>query len=197
MIRQRDISLLGGSFNPIHVGHTMLAQYVAEFVDGVDEVWMMPAACNPLKESGGVSDSDRLGMVRLACDAMPGVEVCDVEMTLPSPSYTASTLRHLRRVCPDCSFSLIIGGDNWAIFEQWKDFEEILNHHRIFVYPRPGYTAGRNRFGMGDVVFLEDVPTIELSSTFLREALKGGHCVNQFLPAGVYEYITDRKLYHI
>lgn len=197
MPEPRRIGLLGGTFNPVHCGHTMLAQYIAEF-GGLDEVWLLLAGLNPLKadagSTGAASDADRLAMLRTACAPIPHVEASDFELSLPRPSYTCLTLAELRRRMPGCEFTLLIGADNWAIFDRWRDWRDIVSRHRIIVYPRPGYEV--DPAGMPPTVtYLDDAPVLEVSSTAIRDAIASGHCMNQFVPAGVYDYIEKHQLY--
>ena len=135
---KRKVGLFGGSFDPVHRGHLALAQYLLE-CGAVEEVWLMVSPLNPLKSGAQLSpDAERLEMARLAAADVPGVVVSDFELHLPRPSYTWRTLRTLREAHPDIEFSLIVGADNWLVFDRWQHPEEILAHHRLLVYPRPG-----------------------------------------------------------
>lgn len=189
----RKIGFFGGSFNPVHTAHMQLAQWIVGYT-ALDGVWLSPAARNPLKESGGVDDAHRMAMLRLACEDTPGVEPTDVELSLPSPSYTAATLCHLASAYPHIEFTLIIGSDNWLIFDRWRESEWILANHRVMIYPRPGFEIDKSALPPG-VSFLSDAPVSNLSSSFLRSAIADRICVSQFLPGSVYSYIMQHKLY--
>lgn len=185
--------ILGGSFNPVHVGHMMLASYLAQW-KYVDEVWLTLSPRNPLKDGEDLlPDTRRLSMLSIACKTAPkGVDVCDLELSMPKPSFTINTLRLLRERYPERQFKLIIGSDNWAVFRQWKDWEAILEEFGVMVYPRPGYPV-EDRYVDGMEII--EAPQVFISSTFVRKAISRGRDMNCFLPQGVYKYIVDNKLY--
>ncbi len=191
---KRRIGLMGGTFNPIHSGHTMVAQFTAEF-GGFDEVWLMLSPANPLKpDTPGADDNARIEMLLSATADIPHVKACLVEFDLPRPSFTANTLRHLSDIYPDCTFTPIIGADNWLRFNCWREYEFILQNFPPVIYPRPGYPVDKNMLPEG-VRYIDNCPVIQLSSTFIRRAITSGHCVSQFLPTGVYDYIMTNSLY--
>ncbi|MCM1077182.1 MAG: nicotinate (nicotinamide) nucleotide adenylyltransferase [Bacteroides sp.] len=187
------IGILGGSFNPVHIGHMMLASYLKQFA-GLDEVWLTLSPLNPLKATSDelIPDLTRLKMLEIATGNSAGLNVCDYELTMPKPSYTINTLRYLAKRFPRHSFKLIIGSDNWKIFNQWKDHESILSEFGVIVYPRPGYPVGPIYDDGVDVV---NAPMVDLSSTFLRKAIARGMDMNYFLPPHVFDYIKQNKLY--
>ena len=187
------IGILGGSFNPVHIGHLMLASYLSQF-GGLDEVWLTLSPLNPLKVGSDelIPDLTRLKMLEIATGDTRGLNVCDYELAMPKPSYTINTLRYLAKRYPRHSFKLVIGSDNWKIFNQWKDHESILSHFGVIVYPRPGYPVGTIYEDGVDVV---NAPTANISSTFLRKAIAKGLDMKYFLPPGVFEYIKENKLY--
>ncbi|MBD5300730.1 MAG: nicotinate-nucleotide adenylyltransferase [Bacteroides sp.] len=187
------IGILGGSFNPVHIGHLMLASYLSQF-GGLDEVWLTLSPLNPLKVGSDelIPDLTRLKMLEIATGDTRGLNVCDYELAMPKPSYTINTLRYLAKRYPRHSFKLIIGSDNWKIFNQWKDHESILSDFGVIVYPRPGYPVGTIYEDGVDVV---NAPTANISSTFLRKAIAKGLDMKYFLPPGVFEYIKENKLY--
>lgn len=190
----KRIGIMGGSFNPVHKGHIAVAMAVVE--SGlVDEVWLVLSPLNPLKQSCGemVSDSRRLEMLRIAAKAISNVKVSDVELSLPRPSYTIDTLRHLAEVNPENRFVVIIGSDNWAIFNKWKDYGRILSEYGVIVYPRPGFPV--DEAALPDNVSLVDAPVSDVSSTEIRGKLREGTDANNLLPCGVYEYIKANNLY--
>lgn len=195
MSRRPVIGILGGSFNPVHAGHIMLADYLAQFSGAVDEVWLMLSPLNPIKENPGalIADSHRLAMLRIATSATPGLRVCDIELSMPRPSYTINSLERLRVTHPDCDFRLIIGSDNWLVIDRWRDSERIITDYAPIVYPRPDYDTDAT--AMRGNAILVKAPTVDISSTFIRDAIAAGHNMNSFLPHGVMDYINEHNLY--
>lgn len=186
------IGILGGSFNPVHLGHMMIASYLTQW-NIVDKVWLTLSPRNPLKDSSDlIPDMKRLTMLKIASEQAPGVNICDIELSMPRPSYTINTLRLLKKKYPGKRFKLVIGSDNWNTFDQWRSSDEILEEFGVIVYPRPGKDV-RNRYVDG--MDLVQSPMIDLSSSFIRQALSRGKDVRCFLPPGVYEYIRDHQLY--
>lgn len=188
------IGILGGSFNPIHIGHAILANYITQCTD-IEQLWLMVSPQNPLKSELPQSyDVHRLAMTELVASKCDNVITSGFEFTLPKPSYTVDTLKALRDKFPQHEFVLVIGADNWQNFEKWKDWQEILDKHNILVYPRMG----------SEIVIPDDLcnkvekldsPIIEISSTYIREQLKKGKNMNFFLPKDVYRYILENNLY--
>lgn len=187
------IGLLGGSFNPVHIGHMMLASYLQQYA-GFDEVWLMLSPLNPLKVNSTelIPDVYRLKMLDMALGDTKGLRVNDIELSMPRPSYTINTLRYLSKRYPQHSFKVIIGADNWKIFQQWKDAEDILSDYGVVVYPRPGYPIGTV---YDDRVEVINAPVADISSTFIRKGIARGKDMTYFLPSGVYEYIKTNRLY--
>lgn len=198
MTPARHIGILGGSFNPVHIGHVMLADYIAQCAeaDPIDEVWLMLSPLNPLKVSPGelVPENDRMAMLRLACAMSPRLKACDIELSMPRPSYTIDSLQALARAYPSCRFSLIIGSDNWAIFDRWRNSREIIERFSPVIYPRPGYGVDAATLPEG-VSLIPDAPVTDISSTMLRRAIAAGKDMTCFLPAGVADYIRLNNLY--
>jgi nicotinate-nucleotide adenylyltransferase len=190
---KQTIGILGGSFNPVHIGHMMLASYLQQFTS-LDAVWLTLSPLNPLKAGNLelIPDMQRLKMLSIATRDAVGIEVCDIELSMPRPSFTINTLRYLARRYPGRRFKLIIGSDNWKQFDRWRDHDSILEEFGVIVYPRPGYPIG-NIYEDG-VVFV-DAPQFNLSSTFVRAAIARGRDMNYFLPPGVYNYIKENGLY--
>lgn len=187
------VGILGGSFNPVHVGHMMLASYMSQYAD-LDRVWLMLSPRNPLKESSAlIDDSHRLEMLRIAAASVPEVEVCDIELSMPYPSYTIDTLDLLNEKYADVRFRLIIGSDNWLIFDKWKDYKRIIDNYGVIVYPRPGFDVENCR--PVDGVELIKAPTVDISSTFIRTGFASGKNMRAFLPEGVNEYILSHELW--
>ena len=186
--------ILSGSFNPIHTGHLILAQYMAEY-EGLDEIWFVVSPHNPLKNQQTlVSELHRLEMVKLAIDGNPRFRCCDIECQLPLPSYTIHTLNELEKRYPERKFTLIIGSDNWLIFNSWKDPKEIIDRFPILIYPRPGHDICNPP--VLPQVKVTAAPRIEISSTFIRTAISGKKKMNFFLPEKVYKYILRENLYN-
>lgn len=185
--------IYSGSFDPIHIGHTTLAQWLACHTD-LDRVWLMVSPVNPLKTGYSGSDHDRLNMARIACQSLKNVTVSDFEFTLPRPSYTYSTLTELSHKYPDDEFRLIIGSDNWEIFNRWFNADKIISEFGILIYPRPGY-AQKMPETPKNVEFLADAPQTDISSTTIREMIRQGADVSRLLPPGVLPYIRQQSLY--
>ena len=175
------VGIFSGSFNPIHVGHLMLANWMCEY-GGVDELWFVVTPRNPLKaQSVLLDDAFRLTLTRAATADYPRFRVSDVEFGLPRPSYTIRTLRTLREAHPDCRFSLVIGADSWADMGRWRDAEALRREFPLIVYPRRGYPIVIAGDETADVRAVE-APMVEVSSTFIRRAIREGRDVRFFLP---------------
>lgn len=193
-MQKLQIGIFSGSFNPVHTGHLILANYICEFTD-LDEVWFVVTPHNPLKEAGDLlEDNIRLHMVRLALEEFDHMMVSDVEFHMPRPSYTIDTLTKLSNEHPDKSFTLIIGGDNWKRFHQWKKHEELISNYPVFVYPRLGETVVIPE-EYHSSVRLVGAPIVEISSTFIRESIQNGKDMRAFLPSQVHDFIIENGLY--
>lgn len=187
------IGVYSGSFDPIHTGHAMVANFVAQW-GGVDEVWLMVSRLNPLKlGSHPAEDHQRIEMAELVASKCKDVKVSDFEMNLPLPSFTYFTLCNLREKYPEHDFVLIIGSDNWHFMDKWRDPEKIISEFGMIVYPRPGYDMPDNL--PDNVKVLRDAPMALVSSTFIRHSVAKGKNVNYFVPCGVAEYIEKNQLY--
>jgi len=165
------IGIYGGSFNPVHFGHVGLAKWVVEHTD-LDELWLLVSPNNPLKPAGILApEAERLAAVREAIQDIPGLKASDFEFGLPRPSYTANTLRALQKAYPEHEFTLLIGEDNLAIFDHWREYEYILENFRLFVYPRHGSETSRPACiqKARNITFLADAPYFDVSSTQIRE----------------------------
>ena len=185
------VGLLGGSFNPIHIGHLALANYLCEF-GGVDELWFMVSPHNPLKSHSDLWDDDlRLQLVREAIAGYPRFKVTDIEFQLPRPSYMVHTLDALKERYPNVRFVLTIGSDNWHCFTQWYQHERILRENRLIVYPRPGYPIETS--SLPPSVTVVDAPLLDISSTFIRESLQAGKDVRFFLPQAAFRYLQTHR----
>lgn len=187
------IGIYGGTFDPIHTGHAIVASYAAQW-GGFDQVWLMVSPKNPLKSAGAsAGDSDRLAMARLVAGRIDKVEASDFEFGLEKPLYTSRTLRALSERYPQHRFRLIIGSDNWEIFSRWRDPEEIIDRYGVTVYPRPGYPRPLE-LPQG-VDWLDNAPQSLISSTFLRQAMADGKQIDYLVPECVADYIRDNRLY--
>ena len=165
------IGIYGGSFNPVHFGHVGLARWVIENTD-LDELWLLVSPNNPLKPSGILaSEAERLAAVQKAVKDIPHVKASDFEFSLPRPSYTANTLRELQRAYPEHTFTLVIGEDNLAIFDQWREYEYILQNFRVFVYPRNlSNPINPDLLNNPNILYLKDAPLFDISSTAIRHS---------------------------
>lgn len=189
------IGIFGGSFDPIHIGHAIIAQHIIGS-GAVDRLWFMVSPVNPLKadKKRQVADTDRLRMVEMVTRPMEGVETSAFEFTMPKPSYTIDTLNALQAKFPDDEFYLVTGGDNWQIFDKWRNSEEILAKYHLLIYPRLGYEVNIPD-ELKDRVTLVDAPIIEMSSTMVRERLSRGLSVRYYVPDEVLGYIERKQLY--
>jgi len=188
------IGLFFGSFNPIHTGHLLIADYFIEF-GLLDKIWFVVSPQNPFKTNYTLIDENlRLEMLKLAISDNEKFEACDIEFNLPRPSYTANTLEYMRNQFPEYEFIPIIGGDNLHSFHLWKDYERILEKHEIFVYRRAGYYTNP-LFANQSNIKIFDVPLLNISSTYIREMLQVGKSIKYLVPDSVEEYIKIHKLY--
>jgi nicotinate-nucleotide adenylyltransferase len=189
------IGIYGGSFNPIHKGHTQLAASIVS--QGlVDELWLLVSPLNPLK-SGEVSSiaeyEHRLQMAELATADIKGVRVSDFERHLPVPSYTITTLGELSRAYPQHEFILVIGADNWERFPHWSRSDEIIANYQILIYRRSGCELDEK--ALPPSVRVVDTPLYDVSSTQIRESVKKGRMMRRWLDERVARYIKDHLLY--
>ena len=187
------IGIYSGSFNPIHKGHTALADYLLQHSD-LDEIWLVVSPHNPLKDAETlISDRDRLQMTRFAVEDFPQLTVSDVEFSLPKPSYTFQTLDFLSKKYPENEFSLIIGADNLAVFDKWKNYRYLLGNYHIIVYPRKNFDVDLTTYPQVD--FFADAPLFDISSTEIREKIKKRENISEFLAPKVYNYLINNKLF--
>lgn len=189
-----EVGLYFGSFNPIHVGHVVIANYILDF-SPIDELWFVVSPQNPDKsKSSLLDDYQRLHMVKLAIDDMPRFRASSIEFTLPQPSYTVNTLAHLADRYPNYSFSLIMGGDNIRTFDKWKNYQRILEHYKIYVYPRPGIEIPREYLSHPNVSIVK-APLMDISSSFIRQCIKDGKSVQGYMPQQAWKYLDEMNFY--
>lgn len=190
------VGLYFGTFNPIHAGHLIIANHMAEYTD-LDQVWMVVTPHNPFKKKSTLlDDHHRLQMVFLATEDYPKLKPSDIEFRLPQPNYTVHTLAHLQEKFPTHEFSLLMGEDNLNSLHKWKNYEVILQNHDIYVYPRinnpdeihPDVATNAR-------IHRIDAPVIEISSTFIRNSIKEGKNVRPLLSAKVWDYVEHNLFY--
>jgi nicotinate-nucleotide adenylyltransferase len=189
----QKIGLFFGSFNPIHTGHLIIANYMANHTD-LSEVWLVVSPHNPLKKKDSLLNMyDRLEMVNLALEDADNIRSNDIEFRLPKPSYTIDTLIHLQERYPNRNFVLIMGSDNLVTLKKWKNYEIILRDFEIYVYPRPGFDS--TDWNNHSKITITDTPLMEISSTFIRNAIKERKNVRYFLPNKVLDFIEKKGIY--
>ena len=187
------IGLYFGSFNPVHIGHMAIANFLVEYGD-IDQLWFVVTPQNPLKKKENLlNDIDRLEMMHIAVGDDFRFRVSDIEFRLPKPSYTIDTLTYLAEKFPAHHFSIIMGSDNLVNFHRWKNYEVIAQNYGIIVYPRPGFNI--SEAPETSQYKLVNAPVMEISSTFIRDAVKAGKDVRHFLPHGVWEYVDKMGFY--
>lgn len=192
----KKTGLFFGSFNPIHIGHLILANYILENSD-MEELWFVVSPQNPFKDKKSLlNDHNRLDMVQLAVKNYPKMRASNVEFSLPKPSYTIDTLAYLHEKYPQHSFSLIMGEDNLAGLAKWKNADLLIKNHQIIVYPR--LFEGKKSTGdylQHDNISLVKAPVIELSATEIRNMIRDGKNVRPMLPPEVFEYLDGSSFY--
>ncbi len=187
------IGLFFGSFNPIHVGHLIIANYMATQTD-LQQIWMVVSPHNPHKTKSTLArDYDRLHLVRLAIEDNPLLRASDIEFQLPKPSYTIDTLTYLREKYPQHEFALIMGGDNLATLHKWKNYEAILKYYSVYVYQRPQYELGE--LAEHPSVQLFEAPLMQISASYIRRCIKAKHSIQYLVPKPVFEYLNSSTLY--
>jgi nicotinate-nucleotide adenylyltransferase len=185
--------LFFGSFNPVHTGHMIIASYMAEYTD-LEQVWMVVSPHNPLKEKSSLArDNDRLFLVKQAIGDYDKIKASNIEFSLPLPSYTIDTLTYLKEKHPDRIFALIMGSDNLQTLSKWKNYEQILRGFDIYVYRR--YGSFSSPFDNHERVYFVDAPLIEISSTFIRNAIRQGRSVRYLVPDTVLAGLESANMY--
>lgn len=188
------IGLFFGTFNPVHIGHMVIANYMVEYTD-LEQIWMVVTPQNPFKQKESMlKDYDRLHLVRLAIGDDNRIKGSDAEFGLPQPNYTSTTLAYLKEKHPENEFALIMGADNLNHFHKWKNHNVILENHDLYVYPRLEANEGgeyRKHYKVNYV----DAPVMKVSSSFIRKALAEGKNVNFYMPSNVAKYVEEMNLY--
>jgi len=186
------IGLFFGSFNPMHIGHKIIASYMAEFSD-LGKVIFVVSPENPLKQKKTLLDqSHRLQIIRVEVEDNLKLAVSDIEFSMPQPSYTIDTLARLKEDYPENEYALIMGADNLQNFHKWKNYEQILENHSIYVYPRPGIEINRTH---QNIHIIDGVPQIEISASFIRNSIKEGKEVSSLIPKKAWRYINEMNFY--
>lgn len=189
-----NIGLFFGSFNPIHIGHLIIANTVAE-LKGIDQVWFVVSPQNPFKSSKNLlHEFDRMDMVELAIEGNFNLRASDIEFRMKLPSYTIDTLTYLSERHPTYDFKLIIGGDNLKSFHRWKNHKAILEHYGLIVYPRP-QSVFPEEIKAHPNVRLINAPLLDISATYIRKQIREGKSIQYIVPEKVAEYIAFKKLY--
>jgi nicotinate-nucleotide adenylyltransferase len=182
-----------GSFNPVHTGHLVIASYMVEFTN-LEQLWFVVSPQNPLKEKKSLlQDYHRLEMVRLAVEDDDRFRVSDIELRLPTPSYTIDTLTYLMEKYPDREFQLVMGADGLRTFHKWKHADLIAKRYHLLIYPRPG--TDREAASHLPNATLVDAPVMEISSSFIRQAIKAGKDVRHMVPLKAYTYMREMHFY--
>ena len=194
----KKVGLFFGTFNPIHVGHLIIANHMAEF-SGLDEVWLVVTPHNPHKKKNTLlEDTHRLAMVRIATESYPKLKASTVEFDLPQPNYTVNTLTVLEEKYPTKEFCLIMGEDNLKNLHKWKNYEVILERYPIFIYPRISKNTEDNSNSIlnknNSVTFI-NAPKVELSSTFIRKGIALNKNIKPMLSKNVWHYIDEMNFY--
>ena len=191
----KKIGLYFGTFNPIHIGHLIIANHMAEYSD-LDEIWFVVTPLSPHKNKKSLLDNHhRYELVYLAVEEYPKLRPSDIEFKLPQPNYTVHTLAHISEKYPDKEFCLIMGEDNLQSFHKWKNFETIVENHHLYVYPRISGETVKNQFQEHPKVHRVDAPIMQISATQIRNAIKEGKNVRPMLPEKVWNYVDEMNFY--
>lgn len=186
------IGLFFGSFNPIHIGHLIIANHILNETD-LEKIWLIVSPQNPLKSNKSLlNEFDRLHLVRLSTEADNRIKVSDIEFTLPRPSYTIETLIYLEEKFPNHQFSIIMGSDSFKNLKSWKNYEKIFKSYKIYIYKREGFEIDNTVIANIKIV---DAPILQISATHIRKLIKEGKSIRYLVPENVREEIETRKFY--
>jgi nicotinate-nucleotide adenylyltransferase len=189
------IGLYFGTFNPIHIGHLVIANHMVEYSD-LDEIWMVVTPHNPFKKKSSLLENHhRFELVYKATESYKKIKPSDIEFKLPQPNYTVFTLAHILENYPDKEFCLIMGEDNLKSFHKWNNYETILEHHQVYVYPRIAEGSLEHQFKNHPKIHLVDAPIVQISSTMIRNGIKNKKNVKPLLTKEVWEYIDEMNFY--
>jgi len=193
-MKNNKIGLFFGSFNPIHIGHLAIANYLVEYSE-IDKLWFVVTPCSPFKKKKKMLDDyHRVHLVQCAVENDPRFKVCDIELKLPKPSYTIDTLTYLHETYPDKEFYIIMGSDNLKSINKWKNYEMIFENYPILVYPRPDYDVHIEDYPSAHIQIIK-APHMEISSSFIRRAIADGKDVRYFLFPEVFRYMDEMNFY--
>jgi nicotinate-nucleotide adenylyltransferase len=191
---QLKIGLYFGSYNPIHIGHLAIANYLVEYTD-IDQLWFVISPQNPFKKKGNLLDDyQRLEMAHRAVEGDGRLRASNIEFSLPKPSYTIDTLVWLKDQHPNYQFVILMGSDNLESFHKWKNYESIVENYGVIVYPRPGFDQSKIQ-PHKNITIAENAPLMEISSSFIREAIHNGKDVRHFMPPRAWEYLEEMNFY--
>lgn len=188
------VGLYFGSYNPIHIGHLAIGNYLVEYTD-IDQLWFVVSPQNPFKKKNNLLDDyQRLEMVHRAVEGDDRLRASNIEFGLPKPSFTIDTLTYLKEQHPNHQFVIFMGSDNLEHFHKWKNYETIVENFGVIVYPRPGFDKSKVKFH-DNITIAEGAPLMEISSSFIREAIQNGKDVRHFLPKKTSEYLEEMNFY--
>jgi nicotinate-nucleotide adenylyltransferase len=186
------VGLFFGSFNPVHIGHMAIANYMVEFTD-LQQLWFIISPHNPLKPKQSLlADYHRRTLMEIAVNNDPRYRVSDIEFSMPQPSYTIDTLAWLKEKYPGTAFVILMGSDGLPTFNKWKNYRLIEEEYQRYIYPRPGFPVNASEYKNSMQV---NAPLMEISSSFIREAIGNGKNMRNFLPPKVYDYIEEMHFY--
>ena len=192
-IQNKNIGLFFGSFNPIHIGHVMIANYMVKY-EGMNEVWFVVSPQNPFKNRTElIPEEKRYNMVNIAVKKLKNISASNIEFKMSQPSYTINTLNLLTERYPNTQFHLLMGSDNIINIDRWKDADTIINNYSKLVYPRKGYPITSDNLPAKTKI--TNAPMVDISSTMIRKWIIAGHDISTFIPEEVFEYIKENKLY--
>jgi len=192
---KKNIGLYFGTFNPIHIGHLIIANHMVENSD-LDEIWMVVTPHNPFKKKSSLLDNHhRFEMVYKATESYDKIKPSDIEFNLPQPNYTVHTLAHISDKYPDYKFNLIMGEDNLKSLHKWKNYETILEHHNIYVYPRISEGKVETQFDNHPKINRVEAPIVEISSTMIRNGIKNKKNVQPLLSSNVWRFVDEMNFY--
>ncbi|MCD6555707.1 MAG: nicotinate-nucleotide adenylyltransferase [Bacteroidales bacterium] len=191
--KKNKVGLFFGSFNPVHNGHLIIANYILEYTE-LEQIFFVVSPQNPFKQKAALlEDYHRLALIKEAIGDNDKYHACDIEFKMPKPSYTTDTLAYLKERYPEKEFSLIMGSDNLKNFHKWKNSRQIIDNHKLYVYPRPGFDD--SEFKEVKNIILIDAPLMEISATFIRNAVKEKKDIRYYMPERAWNYLKEMHFY--